>query len=386
VFTGSNETARLIDKSMAERGNANAILVAETGGLNAMIVDSTALLEQATRDILASAFQSAGQRCSALRVLCVQADVADQLMEMLKGAMDELRIGDPANPANDIGPVIDEDARQIILTHCAEMERRGRVIHKLKLPSSAANGTFVAPHLIKLDKVSDLEREIFGPVLHVVTFKARDIMKIVDEINATGYGLTFGIHSRIDGRVDQICQRIHAGNIYVNRNQIGAVVGVQPFGGDGLSGTGPKAGGPLYVRRFADLPADSAPLSTGSRELAGPTGESNTYILAPRKSVLCLGPDKAVQVARVSAAGAKAIMLDIVQPDFASRAAASGATLALYDGTDRRSVRLALADLSGARITLEHGDVHLERLYSEKSVSEDTTASGGNASLLAAVA
>ncbi len=386
VFTGSNETARLIDKSMAERGNADAILVAETGGLNAMIVDSTALLEQATRDILASAFQSAGQRCSALRVLCVQVDVAEQLMEMLKGAMDELRIGDPANPANDIGPVIDEDARQIILTHCAEMERKGRVIHKLKLPSAAAGGTFVAPHLIKLDQISDLKREIFGPVLHVVTFKARDIMKVVDEINATGYGLTFGIHSRIDGRVDQICERIHAGNVYVNRNQIGAVVGMQPFGGDGLSGTGPKAGGPLYVRRFAKIPAVEAAFPIGQSELAGPTGESNSYILSPRKTVLCLGPDTAQQVARVSALGIKAIVLDVTEPDFAAKAAQSGATLALYDGKDRRAVRMALSDLNGARITLEHGDALKERLYTEKSVSEDTTASGGNASLLAAVA
>ncbi len=386
VFTGSNDTARLIDKSMAERGNPEAILVAETGGLNAMIVDSTALLEQATRDILASAFQSAGQRCSALRVLCVQVDVADQLMHMLKGAMDELRLGDPANPANDIGPVIDEDARHIILTHCAEMERKGHVIHKLKLPSGAAGGTFVAPHLIRLDKISDLKREIFGPVLHVVTFKARDIMKVVDEINATGYGLTFGIHSRIDGRVDQICERIHAGNVYVNRNQIGAVVGVQPFGGDGLSGTGPKAGGPLYVRRFADLPSNATQRPLGTTELIGPTGERNSYILSARKSVLCLGPDTATQVARVAAFGIKAIVLDVAKPDFAARAAASGATLALYDGAEKRSVRLALADLSGARITLEHAHTQIERLYAEKSVSEDTTASGGNASLLAAVA
>jgi RHH-type transcriptional regulator, proline utilization regulon repressor / proline dehydrogenase / delta 1-pyrroline-5-carboxylate dehydrogenase len=386
VFTGSNETARLIDKSMAERGNANAILVAETGGLNAMMVDSTALLEQATRDILASAFQSAGQRCSALRLLCVQEDVASHLLEMLKGAMDELRIGNPANPANDIGPVIDEDARQTILTHCAEMEHKGRVLHKLKLPSGAAGGTFVAPHLIRLDRISDLKREIFGPVLHVVAFKARDIMKVVDEINATGYGLTFGIHSRIDGRVDQICERIHAGNVYVNRNQIGAVVGVQPFGGDGLSGTGPKAGGPLYVRRFAEMPLMTPPLPWGSNELQGPTGESNTYMLAPRKSVLCLGPDTAAQVARISALGIKAIEIDVAHPQFAAKAAQSGATLALYDGKDRRAVRMALADLAGARVTLELGDAHTDRLSSEKSVSEDTTASGGNASLLAAVA
>ncbi|MGL4404419.1 MAG: bifunctional proline dehydrogenase/L-glutamate gamma-semialdehyde dehydrogenase PutA, partial [Notoacmeibacter sp.] len=386
VFTGSNETARLIDKAMAATGNPDAILVAETGGLNAMIVDSTALLEQATRDILASAFQSAGQRCSALRILCVQVDVADHLMEMLKGAMDELRIGNPADPANDIGPVIDEDARQIILSHCADMERKGRVIHKLKLPSGTAGGTFVAPHLIKLDKISDLKREIFGPVLHVVTFKARDIMKLVDEINATGYGLTFGIHSRIDGRVDQICERIHAGNVYVNRNQIGAVVGVQPFGGDGLSGTGPKAGGPLYVRRFAELPAGNKSLPLGQTELQGPTGESNSYILAPRTAVLCFGPDTAGQTAKVLAMGAKAIVLDPLQPGFSAKASASGATLALYDGPDQRGIRLFLAEVSGARITLEKSNADAERFYAEKSVSEDTTASGGNASLLAAVA
>lgn len=386
VFTGSNETARLIDISMATNGNPDAILVAETGGLNAMIVDSTALLEQATRDILASAFQSAGQRCSALRVLCVQVDVADHLIEMLKGAMDELRLGDPANPANDIGPVIDEDARQIILTHCADMERKGRVLHKLKLPSGTAGGTFVAPHLIKLDKISDLQREIFGPVLHVVTFKARDILKIVDEINATGYGLTFGIHSRIDSRVDQICERIHAGNIYVNRNQIGAVVGVQPFGGDGLSGTGPKAGGPLYVRRFAVLAKGTAPLNLGVSQLAGPTGESNSYSIETRKSVLCLGPDTAAQVSRVTASGAKAVIINPEKPDFVDKAATSGATLALYYGENRRAIRMKLASLQGARITLENSNANIERFYAEKSVSEDTTASGGNASLLAAVA
>ncbi|MCB1547528.1 MAG: bifunctional proline dehydrogenase/L-glutamate gamma-semialdehyde dehydrogenase PutA, partial [Hyphomicrobiaceae bacterium] len=251
VFTGSNETARLIDIAMAEKGNPDAILVAETGGLNAMIVDSTALLEQATRDILASAFQSAGQRCSALRLLCVQEDVAAPLIEMLKGAMDELAIGDPTEFATDVGPVIDEEARAGILAHCEKLETEGRLLHKLTLPGATFDGTFVAPAMFRLDAVADLRKEIFGPVLHVVTFRARDLDRVVDAINATGYGLTFGMHSRIDGRVDHVCARIHAGNVYVNRNMIGAVVGVQPFGGEGLSGTGPKAGGPHYVARFA---------------------------------------------------------------------------------------------------------------------------------------
>jgi RHH-type transcriptional regulator, proline utilization regulon repressor / proline dehydrogenase / delta 1-pyrroline-5-carboxylate dehydrogenase len=391
VFTGSNETARLIDVAMADSGNPDAILVAETGGLNAMIVDSTALLEQATRDIVASAFQSAGQRCSALRVLCVQEDVAADLIGMIKGAMDELRIGDPANPANDIGPVIDAGARHLILSYCAEMEREGRVIHRLNLPSATSEGTFVAPHLIRLDKIHDLKQEIFGPVLHIVTFKARDILKLADDINATGYGLTFGLHTRIDGRVDQMRARIRAGNIYINRNQIGAVVGVQPFGGEGLSGTGPKAGGPLYVRRLAQLPTGAA-LAPGTTQLEGPTGESNSYTIAARHSVLCLGPDTASQLARLNGLGIKALVLDPGAPDFAAlaaaaaAAAASGATLALYDGQDRRSVRRALARLEGARITLDSGNAHIERLYAEKSVSQDTTASGGNATLLAAVA
>ncbi|MCU0831675.1 MAG: bifunctional proline dehydrogenase/L-glutamate gamma-semialdehyde dehydrogenase PutA [Rhizobiaceae bacterium] len=387
LFTGSNDTARAIDMAMAGQGSPEALLVAETGGLNAMIVDSTALLEQAVRDILASAFQSAGQRCSALRLLCVQADIAKPLIAMLKGAMDELRIGDPANPANDIGPVIDREAQAGIVAHLAEMERQGRILHRLKLPAEAARGTFVAPHLVRLDRVSDLKREIFGPILHVVTFKARDLEKLVGEINATGYGLTFGMHSRIDARVDAICNAVHAGNIYVNRNQIGAVVGVQPFGGDGLSGTGPKAGGPLYLRRLVHLANDAAPpMPLGATELLGPTGERNTYILAPRAHVLCLGPDFEAQAARVRSVGATPIIADPAADNFAVFTAGAHTGIALYGGTDWRAVRMALASLPGARIVLEREDCPVERLWSEKSVSEDTTASGGNASLLAAVA
>jgi RHH-type transcriptional regulator, proline utilization regulon repressor / proline dehydrogenase / delta 1-pyrroline-5-carboxylate dehydrogenase len=385
VFTGSNETARLIDIALA-KANPQAVLVAETGGLNAMIVDSTALLEQATRDILASAFQSAGQRCSALRLLCVQADVAEPLIEMIIGAMEELRIGDPADPANDIGPVIDDEARRGILAHCAEMERKGRVLHRMKLPAGTASGTFVAPHLIRLDKVADLKREIFGPVLHVVTFKARDLDRIVTDINATGYGLTFGMHSRIDSRIDRICNAVHAGNVYVNRNQIGAVVGVQPFGGDGLSGTGPKAGGPLYVRRLSILPPAVPAPATGAIALPGPTGERNTYALSARQAVICFGPDTARQVARVTALGGKAVVIDASKADAAKRAAASGATLALAGIGLFAVLRPQLAALPGARISLEPDDCPDERLLAEKSVSEDTTASGGNASLLAAVA
>ncbi|NJR13986.1 MAG: aldehyde dehydrogenase family protein, partial [Phyllobacteriaceae bacterium] len=286
-----------------------------------------------------------------------------------QGAMDELRIGNPQDPANDIGPVIDAEARAGIIAHCANMERQGRVLHRLKLPAEAAKGTFVAPHLIQLDRVSDLKREIFGPVLHVVTFKARDIDRIVDDINATGYGLTFGVQSRIDARVDRICTRIHAGNIYVNRNQIGAVVGVQPFGGDGLSGTGPKAGGPLYVRRLAVLPGEAQTPNAGATELQGPTGERNTYILSPRTAVLCLGPDTSAQVARVTALGAKAIVLDPAKADFAARAEASGASLALHGFVDEgplRAIRNALAARIGRRIVLEWADCPAERLLVEK--------------------
>lgn len=247
-FTGSTEVARLIERQLARTAEPDAMLIAETGGLNAMIVDSTALPEQAVRDIVASAFQSAGQRCSALRILYVQKDVEAKVLEMLKGAMACLRLGDPWAISTDVGPVIDDEARDGLLAYCARMEKEGRLIARLDTPGE---GRFVAPHIFRVSGIGEMEREMFGPILHVATFEADEIDRVILDINAKGYGLTFGLHTRIEARVQHIVDGIHAGNIYVNRNQIGAVVGVQPFGGQNLSGTGPKAGGPHYLPRFA---------------------------------------------------------------------------------------------------------------------------------------
>jgi RHH-type proline utilization regulon transcriptional repressor/proline dehydrogenase/delta 1-pyrroline-5-carboxylate dehydrogenase len=252
-FTGSTEVARLINRTLAGRDGPIASLIAETGGINAMIVDSTALPEQVARDAVASAFQSAGQRCSALRLLIVQRDVADTMIDMIAGAMAELAIGDPADPATDVGPIIDAEARDAIATYVREAETAGRVIARShRLDGASGAGHFIAPTLIRLDSISDLRREIFGPVLHVVTYEGEQLDEVIDAINATGYGLTLGLHSRIDAVAAHVAARARVGNIYVNRNQIGAVVGVQPFGGRGLSGTGPKAGGPHYLFRFAE--------------------------------------------------------------------------------------------------------------------------------------
>ncbi|MDG1287293.1 MAG: bifunctional proline dehydrogenase/L-glutamate gamma-semialdehyde dehydrogenase PutA [Rickettsiales bacterium] len=247
-FTGSVPVAQGINQTLAARTGAIIPLIAETGGQNCMIVDSTALLEQAVDDIILSAFGSAGQRCSALRVLMVQDSIADELQGMLEQAMDELKIGNPLNPATDVGPVIDVRAREGLLAHCAEMEKQGRVIKKLEAPG--LGGSFVPPHLIKLDSIDQLEKEHFGPILHVIRFKGKDFEKLSERINATGFGLTFGLHSRIEDHWEHVQNTIHAGNLYINRNMTGAVVGVQPFGGEGLSGTGPKAGGPHYLHRF----------------------------------------------------------------------------------------------------------------------------------------
>lgn len=250
VFTGSTETARAINRALAARDAALAVLIAETGGQNALIADSSALPEQLVKDAIAGAFQSAGQRCSATRVLFVQADIADKVVAMLAGAMGELAVGDPGLLSTDVGPVIDEDARRVLEAHVERMDREARLIRKVELPADAAHGTFVAPRAYEIDSLARLEREVFGPILHVVRWRADELDRVIDAINATGYGLTLGIHSRIDGTVEHIAARVKAGNCYVNRNMIGAVVGVQPFGGEGLSGTGPKAGGPHYLARF----------------------------------------------------------------------------------------------------------------------------------------
>jgi RHH-type proline utilization regulon transcriptional repressor/proline dehydrogenase/delta 1-pyrroline-5-carboxylate dehydrogenase len=251
AFTGSIEAAWSINRSLAAKSGPIVPLIAETGGQNVMIVDSSALPEQVVVDVLASSFQSAGQRCSALRVLYVQADIADNLLNMLAGAMAELHIGDPGDLATDVGPVIDTDALATLRRHAEHMEKQGRLIYRCKLSSDTDHGSFFPPQAFEIGSITQLEREVFGPILHVVRYRASDLDKVIDAINNTGYGLTFGIHSRIDSTIRYVTERIRAGNAYVNRNMIGAVVGVQPFGGEGLSGTGPKAGGPHYLYRFA---------------------------------------------------------------------------------------------------------------------------------------
>jgi RHH-type proline utilization regulon transcriptional repressor/proline dehydrogenase/delta 1-pyrroline-5-carboxylate dehydrogenase len=251
AFTGSAETAKLINESLAARAGPIVPLIAETGGQNAMSVDSTALPEQVVRDVLISSFQSAGQRCSALRVLFLQEDVAEKMLSMLAGAMEELVVGDPAWLSSDVGPVIDSEAKAMLDRHARRMEAEGRLIRRARLGPGTEHGSFFAPVAFEIDSLARLEREVFGPVLHVIRYRADRLDEVIEAVNDTGYGLTLGIHSRIDSTVEYIHARLHAGNAYVNRNMIGAVVGVQPFGGEGLSGTGPKAGGPRYLYRFA---------------------------------------------------------------------------------------------------------------------------------------
>lgn len=249
AFTGSTATARLINRALAARDAPIGVLIAETGGQNAMVVDSTALPEQVTDAVLASAFRSCGQRCSALRVLFLQQEIADSVLEMIGGAMRELRIGDPADPRTDVGPVIDADQLSALERHRDWLRAHGRRVFECELPAGL-DGHFFAPVAYEIDSIDVLRDEHFGPILHVVRFDKRRFDEVIDAINATGYGLTCGLHTRIDARVERVEERIRAGNLYVNRNMIGAVVGVQPFGGEGLSGTGPKAGGPHYLLRF----------------------------------------------------------------------------------------------------------------------------------------
>jgi RHH-type proline utilization regulon transcriptional repressor/proline dehydrogenase/delta 1-pyrroline-5-carboxylate dehydrogenase len=251
AFTGSTDTAWAIQRALAGRKGPIAPLIAETGGQNAMIVDSSALPEQVVADVLASSFQSAGQRCSALRVLFVQDEIAAKLLDMLAGAMRELKVGDPGLLSTDVGPVIDQDAKNTLEAHAARMSHEGRLIHRVELDGTCAHGTFVAPAAFEIDRIGRLEHEVFGPILHVVRYQASRLDGVIDAVNATGYGLTLGVHSRIDSTIEHVTRRARVGNAYVNRNMIGAVVGVQPFGGEGLSGTGPKAGGPHYLHRFA---------------------------------------------------------------------------------------------------------------------------------------
>ena len=251
AFTGSTEAARAISRALAAKDGPIVPLIAETGGQNAMIVDSSALLEQVTDDVMLSAFGSAGQRCSALRVLYVQDDIADALIDMLKGALAEYRVGNPGDLSSDIGPVIDAEALKTLQSHVRKLSRKkAKKLATAPLPKGL-EGTYFAPVMFEIEGLHILEREVFGPILHIIRYSARDLDRVMEAVNASGYGLTFGVHTRIDSVAQDLAVRAEAGNIYINRSMIGAIVGSQPFGGEGLSGTGPKAGGPHYLPRFA---------------------------------------------------------------------------------------------------------------------------------------
>lgn len=401
AFTGSTETAQAIRAAMAENLAPGAPLIAETGGLNAMIVDSTALPEQAVQAIVESAFQSAGQRCSALRCLYLQEDIADEVLEMLMGAMDALRLGDPWDLATDCGPVIDEEARAGINAHVDRARAEGRVLKELPPPAA---GLFIGPTLIEVPGIEALRREIFGPILHVARFAAADLERVIEAVNGTGYGLTFGLHTRIDDRVQKVTEAVHAGNIYVNRNQIGAVVGSQPFGGEGLSGTGPKAGGPHYLPRFCapdrqrvaggwsetmtELPAPTgAPAPPAARLMPGPTGESNRLGLVPRAPLLCLGPGPdtvRAQARAVEALGGQAIRATgMIDPARLREIDDFSGVLWWGDEDTGRALEIALSRRDGPILPLIPGRPDLIRVMGERHVCVDTTASGGNAALLA---
>ena len=357
-------------------------LIAETGGQNALIVDSSALAEQVVADVLVSAFDSAGQRCSALRVLCLQDDIAERFLTMLKGALAELGVGNPDRLATDIGPVITPEARDTIAAHIDAMRAAGHRVHAAALPGSCRNGSFVAPTIIEIDRIGALSREVFGPVLHVLRYRRSALDQLIADVNATGYGLTFGVHTRIDETVSRAIGQANAGNIYVNRNLIGAVVGVQPFGGHGLSGTGPKAGGPLYLRR---LLARCPQLAEGSAEieLPGPVGERNVYVTEPRGTVLCIAEDEAGRQRQGDAARAAA---NRVLAGEDHRAAAFD--VVLYEGDDD-NLRQLLRDLAardGPIVTVHRGrpgePYQRDGLLRERSISINTAAAGGNASLM----
>ncbi len=420
-FTGSTKTAQTIHKTIAEHLAPDAPLIAETGGINAAVIDSTALPEQAVRDTLASAFHSAGQRCSALRVVYIQDDVADGFLDMLYGAMDELEIGNPWHLNTDVGPIISASAQKQIQSYIDKAQAEGRLLKQLHMPTE---GYFVGPAVIEVSSIEDLEQEIFGPVLHVVRFDADDFDAVLQTINELGYGLTFGLHTRIDVRARSISDQLHVGNIYINRNQIGAVVESQPFGGEGLSGTGPKAGGPHYVPRFiaAWRPSHSNPPDSKDKVLSmaaiqktidelerheprkleehtmpGPTGESNQLALWPRGTVLCLGPTLADAIAQAGAARRMGCPTITVVPGATGPGCIDGyvnrADLAQLQGVDvialwsedddLRSARMALAARPGKIIPLVATE-DLERYCMlERHTCIDTTAAGGNATLLA---
>ena len=408
VFTGSTKAAQSIGRVMAAHLDPSAPLIAETGGINAMIVDSTALPEQAVRDILASAFQSAGQRCSALRCLYVQEDVAHAFTKMLYGAMEALRLGDPWDLSTDIGPVIDQAARDHLAAQVQIAKDEGRVLFTLPCPDE---GYFIAPTVIAVQGIKDIKSEIFGPILHLATFKATDLPKVIADINGCGYGLTFGLHSRIDDRVQYAVTHLKMGNIYINRNQIGAVVESQPFGGEGLSGTGPKAGGPLYLSRFCQSqnvttapspitgPAlvplvqkalDAALAQRGTKamslaDMRGPTGESNRLYRFARNPILCLGPSLAgaeIQLAALTALGGVGVLAQDLDAAELSKLRGFGGAIFWGQNKDARAYLKALRQAEGPILQLITRAPVFADVVFERHVCVDTTAAGGNAQLL----
>ncbi|EKM5065510.1 trifunctional transcriptional regulator/proline dehydrogenase/L-glutamate gamma-semialdehyde dehydrogenase [Cronobacter turicensis] len=466
MFTGSTEVATLLQRNLADRLDPQGRptpLIAETGGLNAMIVDSSALTEQVVVDVVASAFDSAGQRCSALRVLCLQEEIADHTLTMLKGAMAECRMGNPGRLTTDIGPVIDADAKAGIERHIQTMRAKGRKVFQAARDNSLdarewQTGTFVTPTLIELESFDEMKKEVFGPVLHVVRYNRNNLAGLIEQINKAGYGLTLGVHTRIDETIAQVTGSAHVGNLYVNRNMVGAVVGVQPFGGEGLSGTGPKAGGPLYLYRLLASRPEAAVQTTLERHdaryaqdaqvkalitrphqaltewaagrpelkalcehylalsqsgvqrtLPGPTGERNTYTLLPRERVLCLADneqDVLVQLAAATSAGSRVLWVDEpLQRTLAKQLPAAvnaiidfakpdvlfsqffDAVIYHGDSDQLRALSEKVAAREGAIVSVQgfaRGETNLllERLWLERSLSVNTAAAGGNASLM----
>ncbi|EOI3434085.1 trifunctional transcriptional regulator/proline dehydrogenase/L-glutamate gamma-semialdehyde dehydrogenase, partial [Cronobacter sakazakii] len=466
MFTGSTEVATLLQRNIADRLDPQGRptpLIAETGGLNAMIVDSSALTEQVVVDVVASAFDSAGQRCSALRVLCLQEEIADHTLTMLKGAMAECRMGNPGRLTTDIGPVIDAEAKAGIERHIQAMRAKGRKVFQAARDNSLdarewQTGTFVMPTLIELESFDEMKKEVFGPVLHVVRYNRNNLAGLIEQINKAGYGLTLGVHTRIDETIAQVTGSAHVGNLYVNRNMVGAVVGVQPFGGEGLSGTGPKAGGPLYLYRLLASRPETAVQATLERHdaryaqdaqvktlitrphqaltewaagrpelkalcehylalsqsgvqrtLPGPTGERNTYTLLPRERVLCLADneqDLLVQLAAATSAGSRVLWVDEpLQRTLAKQLPAAvnaiidfakpdvlfsqffDAVIYHGDSDQLRALCEKVAARDGAIVSVQgfaRGETNLllERLWLERSLSVNTAAAGGNASLM----
>jgi RHH-type proline utilization regulon transcriptional repressor/proline dehydrogenase/delta 1-pyrroline-5-carboxylate dehydrogenase len=379
VFTGSTEAARSIQRELSKRLGRDGRpvpLIAETGGQNALVADSSALPEQLVQDAVTSTFDSAGQRCSALRVLCLQEDIADRVLPMLKGATAELGVGNPDRLSTDVGPVISAEAKQRLLDHIERMRQQGHRVTQAALPSETQQGLFVPLTLIEISAIADLPDEVFGPVLHVLRFPRERLDEVVRQANATGFGLTFGVHSRIDETIERATDLSAAGNQYVNRTVIGAVVGVQPFGGHGLSGTGPKAGGPLYVRRLLSK-RPSLSFDGLQGELTGPVGERNSYSLRPKGTILCVARDPAelqAQLAAVNATGNRATM-DIDEPHLSA---------ALFAGSPEELIALnrRLAERDGPIVPVHAATYPLEFLFDEVSLSINTAAAGGNASLM----